>query len=507
MKPSIRSSRRTKIVCTIGPATESRESLESLVTAGMDVARLNFSHGSPAWHRERVELLRQISQEHGRPIGILQDLPGLKLRVGEIASPDGEPVELRTGSTFRIHMGDRVGNALEASVDYLELASQVRPGDRIVLGDGDAELEVRHSDPELITCEVIAGGPLSSRKGLTLPMSPLDFPGLTDEDRAALEIGLEIGVDFIALSFVRSREDIRAARDAILACGGSVPLIAKIERPEAVEQLEAILEESDGLLVARGDLAVAMPLEMIPQVQKRIIRLANAAGKPVITATQMLRSMVSAQRPTRAETTDVANALYDGTDAVMLSEETAVGSYPVATVRIMHRICVATERDMMQNAAPHTLPPERRQSVPDSVAAAACLVARHLNADALLIPTRTGSTAIKIASFRPTQRILAISTHSISVGRLTLTWGVLPLQGHEVPTHEAMLAEAERTAMDAGLLEEDDLVVITAGFPVGGPGSTNTVTVKQIGERIVDGTASWLEETIGEPRLFTGPSD
>lgn len=498
MKASLRHSRRTKIVCTIGPATEDREALEALVDAGMNVARLNFSHGEPGWHRERVRLLREISARRGRPIGIMQDIPGPKLRIGEI--PEG-PVELRSGDTFVLTTDEVEGSVERVSVGgHPSLPEELQAGDRILLADGEIELQVRETGGREISCRVITGGPLSSRKGMNFPDRSLSVPILTDRDREAIRIGIELGVDFVALSFVRTPEDVRQARALIAEGGGSIPLIAKIEKHEALDNLAEILAEVDALLVARGDLAVETPLEEVPQVQKRIIRAANEAGKPVITATQMLRSMVSAPRPTRAESTDVANALYDGTDAVMLSEETAIGSYPVKAVEIMHRICVATERDIAETGPARMLPPDRRHSVSDAVAAAAALVARHVDADALLIPTRTGSSAIQISSLRPPQPILAISTHPVTCGRLTLAWGIVPLVGDDVPSHEAMLAESERCAMEAGLLDQGDLVVITAGFPVGGPGSTNTVTVKAIGEKMETGRRSWREQP-GVPPL------
>ncbi|HJO03793.1 MAG TPA: pyruvate kinase [Acidobacteriota bacterium] len=484
VKRSFGQGRRTKIVCTIGPATQERGQLEALIDAGMDVARLNFSHGEPEWHRRTVALIRAISAARNHPIGVMLDIPGPKLRLGEI--PDG-PIFLDSGSAVRLVAGDSPGDADEISVNYASLADELEPADRIFVGDGDVELEVESIHNNAVHCRVISGGPVSSHKGMNFPTRTLSLPTITPADREAIALGVTAGVDFVALSFVRSGADVELAHSVILEHGGNLPVIAKIEKHEAMQNLDEIIEQSDGLLVARGDLAVEIPLEEVPRAQKRIIRSANAAGKPVITATQMLRSMVSATRPTRAETTDVANALYDGTDAVMLSEETAVGSNPVGAVNIMRRICIATERDMERPEVDRKLPTERRDSVPHVVAAAAALVARLLDVAAILVPTRTGSTAIKMAEFRPRQPILAISTHPVTVGRLTLTWGVIPLLGNEVPTHEAMLAEAEATAREGELLHEGDLVVITAGFPVGGPGTTNTVTVKAIGEDLAVG--------------------
>jgi len=482
----LKNARRTKIVATIGPASQTRENLDALLDAGMNVARLNFSHGDDAWHRERIVLLREVAAARGQTIGILIDCPGPKLRIGKI--PTG-PIELRTGDALRLVTAEATGTHEQVSVSYMTLPEEVHAGDQIFLGDGDVELQVERTEPGTVHCRVVSGGPLSSRKGMNFPTRSLSVPAVTDRDRDGIRLAIEGGADFVALSFVRTAEDVQSAREVMKSYGADLPLIAKIEKHEALDNLAAILEVSDGLLVARGDLAVDIPLEDVPQVQKRIIRMANDAGKPVITATQMLRSMVTAQRPARAETTDVANALYDGTDAVMLSEETAIGAHPALVVSIMDRICRATECSMMESDSHHSLPGGRHDSIPDVVAAAASLVSRLLSADALLVPTRTGSTAIKMAEFRPAQPILAISTHPLTVGRMTLSWGVWPLLGDEVPTHEDMLREAERVVIRAGMVEEGDLVVITAGFPVGGPGSTNTVTVKRIGEQMADG--SW----------------
>lgn len=496
MNSNLKKARRTKIVCTIGPATQSPERLGALMDAGMNVARLNFSHGDGDWHRERIQAIREAAAERGRPIGILVDSPGPKLRVGKI--PEG-PITLVAGAPYRLVTHDEPGTAEQVSVSYETLPDEVHPGDQIFLGDGDVELRVDRTEPGVVHCIVVSGGPLSSRKGMNFPNRTLQVDSLTERDLEAIELAVETGADFLALSFVRTANDVNAARAVLTEHGASVPLIAKIEKHEALDNLDSILEAADGLLVARGDLAVDIPLEEVPWVQKKIIRAANDAGKPVITATQMLRSMVTDPRPTRAEATDVANALYDGTDAVMLSEETAIGAHPLEAVSIMDRICRATERSMHKSTSHRRLPQERHDSIPDVVAAAASLVSRLLNADAVLVPTRTGSTAVKMAEFRPRQPILAISTHPASVGRMTLSWGVWPLLGNEVPTHEDMLAEAERVAIEGGLLETGDLVVITAGFPVGGPGSTNTVTVKAIGDEMAGG--GWNDET--QQTLFT----
>lgn len=473
--------RRTKIVCTLGPASETLEQIRALFAAGMDVARLNFSHQTIDWHRERVSMIRDISAEAGWPIGILQDLPGPKIRVGNF--PDG-PVELKAGQEFALTADGADGNIDGVCVNQEALIEAVEPGDPILLADGTIRLRVVHIENNSVVCEVTVGGKLGSHKGVNLPNRTLALPSMTDYDREALVAGLDMGVDFVALSFVRSRDDVEKARKVIEEHDRDVSIIAKIEKYEALENLEGIIEAVDALMVARGDLAVEIPLWDVPQVQKKVIKAANAAAKPVITATQMLLSMVDSSRPARAETSDVANALYDGTDAIMLSEETAVGSYPVEAVEVMAKICVAAEKKICQPGSYRDLPRDRRHLVPDAVATAACMVARHLKAKALVVPTRTGSTAIKIGACRPSQPIIAIGTHVETVGRMTLVWGVVPIYGEDLLTHESMLMEAERRAEASGLINKGDLLVITAGFPVGGPGSTNTVTVKTAGEQL-----------------------
>lgn len=447
----------------------------------MDVARLNFSHETIDWHRERVAMIRKVAEEAGCPIGILQDLPGPKIRVGNF--PDG-PVALKAGQEYRLTMDGADGDVRGTSVNYLTLADEVEPGDPILLADGAIRLRVIRVEGGVIVCEVVGGGTLASRKGVNLPTRTLSLPAMTAYDHEALAAGLDMGVDFVGLSFVRSREDVEMARKVMQEHGRQVPIIAKIEKHEAVENLDEIIEAVDAVMVARGDLAVEIPLWEVPQVQKRIISAANEAAKPVITATQMLLSMVDSPRPARAETSDVANALYDGTDAIMLSEETAIGNYPVEAVEVMAKISIATESKLCTPGAYRMLPEHRRHLVPDAVAAAACMLARHVQATALVVPTRTGSTAIKIAACRPSVPIVAIVTHPEAIGRMTLVWGVIPIYGEELLTHESMLLEVEQRAEAAGLVKKGDVLVITAGFPVGGPGSTNTVTVKTVGEQL-----------------------
>lgn len=450
--------------------------------AGMDVARLNFSHQSLDWHAETAALLKEICKELDYPVGILQDLPGPKVRIGGVHE---EAFELRPGTRFTLCMGAVEPTPERVSVNYERLSEAVQEEDPILLADGSILLRVMEVHPDAVVTEVEIGGRLRSKQGLNLPTRSLDLPALTDFDREALAAGLEMGVDFVAMSFVRRAADIEDARELMRDHGCEIPIIAKIEKHEALENLAEIIEAVDGLMVARGDLAVEIPLEDVPRAQKRIIAAANTAAKPVITATQMLGSMVESPRPTRAETTDVAHALYDGTDAVMLSEETAVGGYPLRAVEIMDRICRATEQAIIEESGGRRpVSATRRHQIPDAVASAACLLAEHLEADTIVVPTRTGATAIKVAVCRPRQPIVAIGTDPGVVGRLTMVWGVHPIYGQEMNTHEGMLMRAEKRAEAAGLVEPGDLLVITAGFPVGGPGSTNTVTVKVAGQQL-----------------------
>jgi len=464
--------RRTKIVCTIGPASRDPAVLARLVEAGMDVARLNFSHGTHEEHARVIAALRALGSRARRPVAILQDLAGLKIRIGEIAPGH---VRLEPGSVFTLTSRSVPGSAGEASVSYPELARSVRPGDRLLLADGEIALQAEETTPTDVRCRVLAGGLLSSHKGISLPGRTVDGPSLTDKDREDLAFGVAQGVDYAALSFVRCGDDVRQVRAYLAERGASVPLIAKIEKHEALACVDEILDASDGIMVARGDLGVETPLEHVPLLQKMLIDRANRAGKPVITATQMLLSMVERPRPTRAEVADVANAILDGTDALMLSEETASGRFPVEAAETMRRIAEDTEsafpfEQWMRRFEDRTL-----QTLPEAVASAAAELAEHIGAGVIVAWTESGETPRLVAKHRPRRPILALSTRAETARRLALVWGVEPLVVELEPNTDAMLERAPALAVAHGLLRHGETAVITAGIPIGVAGSTNLI--------------------------------
>jgi pyruvate kinase len=465
---------RTKIVCTIGPASESPETIERLIVAGMDVARLNFSHGTHERHAEAIAAIRDLSARRGRPVAVLQDLGGLKIRVGEIA--DG-PVTLEPGATFTLTARPVPGDAQAVSITYAGLPRDVRAGDTLLLSDGDLELRVVGTTDVDVTCEVVIGGQLLPHKGINLPTRSVAGESFTDRDRRDLAFGLRHEIDFVALSFVRSAADVRAAAEFMEARGRRVPMIAKIEKHEAVAALDEILDVVDGVMVARGDLGVEIPLARVPRVQKSVIERANRAGKPVITATHMLRSMVHNPRPTRAEVADVANAVLDGTDAVMLSEETAIGRDPVEAVATMRRIAEEAETSFPYEAALRRYTPGTPS---EAVARAACLLAEDLDAAAIVTLTESGSTARLAAKYRPRCPILAATRHAETCRRLALIWGVVPILTEPAPDTDRWLEGARAAARAAGHLPPGARIVITAGFPPGQPGTTNLIKTETV---------------------------
>jgi len=463
---------RTKIVCTIGPASRSPEMLARLTAAGMDVARLNFSHGTHSEHAAVVAALRRIAEQARRPIAILQDLAGIKIRIGEIG---GGVVRLESGASFTLTSRAVAGDAAAVSVSYPALTESVRPGDRLLLADGEIELCAEDVTPTDIRCRVLAGGPLSSHKGISLPARSIAAPGLTEKDREDLAFGIAQGVDYVALSFVRGGDDVRQAKAFMAELGAKIPIIAKIEKHEALPRIDEILAESDGIMVARGDLGVETPLEHVPLLQKMLIEKSNRAGKPVITATQMLLSMVDSPRPTRAEVGDVANAILDGTDAVMLSEETASGRYPAEAVATMKRIAEDTEAAFPFEQWMRRFEDRSLQGLPEAVAGAACELAEHIGAALIVAWTESGATARLVAKHRPRRPILALSSLPATARRLALVWGVIPLVAEEGRDTDAMMQKAPTLAVEAGLLKPGETAVITAGIPMGVAGSTNLI--------------------------------
>jgi pyruvate kinase len=469
---------RTKIVCTIGPASRSPRILRRLILAGMNVARLNFSHGTHSEHLAVLRQVRRLASELGRPVAVLQDLGGPKIRVGEFAAG---PVTLKPGAVFTL-TGRRVpGDETRVSVSYPRLAAEVRPGDPLLLSDGALELVVLRRTARDVVCRVVTGGPLASHKGVNLPSRSLRVPSLTARDKRDLDFGVRHGVDFVALSFVRRAADISEVRRFIEARGASIPIVAKIEKHEALERIDEIVAAADAVMVARGDLGVETPLENVPQVQKMLIRLANRSGKPVITATQMLRSMVDSPRPTRAEVSDVANAILDGTDAVMLSEETAVGRYPLEAVRMMAKVARETESAFPYQTWFRDRNAGATDSLAEAVAFSACTLAASVRAACLVTFTSSGSTARLASRCRPACPIAAPTPHPSTYRRLALVWGVVPILGRRLKTSDAMIGQALRAARQAGLAKKGDTVIITAGIPPGVPGTTNLIKAETIG--------------------------
>ncbi len=467
--------RRTKIICTIGPASDSPSLIEDLIRGGMDVARLNFSHGTHKEHAEKIRLIRRLSSDLGHRVAILQDLAGPKIRIGDIPAPG---VHLDPGRIFTLTNRPITGSKDAVSLTYPELPMEVREGDQILLADGTLEMKVLHTTPTDIQCEVVIGGWLSSRKGINIPSGTIKAPSLTEKDIRDLQFGLEQGVDIVALSFVRCAEDILKTKEIIAKTKADTPVIAKIEKHEALKDLDAILDVSDGIMVARGDLGVEIPLERVPQAQKEIIREANTVGKPVITATQMLSSMVDSTRPTRAEAADVANAILDGTDAVMLSEETATGKYPLKAVEYMSLIAMEAEKKY-----PHARYLEVRGkgwSITESVAHAACMLANHLNVRAIVAFTQSGTTAQEISRFRPAQPIIALSPIEQTLRRLALHWNVIPCHIAPLSDTDDMIEKAAETALKTKKAAPGDTIVITAGLPVRSTGATNMIRVKKL---------------------------
>ena len=462
--------RRTKIVATLGPASDSPEKLRQLVAAGMDAARLNLSHGAHADHAETARRVRETEAEAGRPIALIADLQGPKLRIGELA----EPMVLRNGERITV-CAEEVSKDGELPVAPAVIGDVLKPGHDVLIDDGLVRLRVGEVEHGRAHCEVIVGGVVSSHKGVNLPGVPLPIPSLTRKDIADLEFALELGVDFVALSFVRSPADVRDLRALIEQAGSHAHVIAKIEKSEAVDVLDDVLAECDAVMVARGDLGVEIGPALVPLVQKRIIFKALERGKPVITATQMLESMVHHPEPTRAEASDVANAILDGTSAVMLSGETAVGEYPVEAVAYMDRIARAIEPSMTYR---HEIPTaEQNPTIGGAMSNAACDIAEALRAKAILVPTFRGKTASSVARLRPQRPIIALTHIEWARRQMALEWGVTPILIKQCDDVEELWNESVRAAREAGHIEVGDRVVITAGTQVNLPGSTNVIKV------------------------------
>jgi len=468
-------SRRAKIVCTLGPATAEAKAIRSLVDAGMDIARLNLSHGTTDDHALACRRVREAGDASRRAVGVLADLPGPKIRLDTFA---GGAATLERGAEFRITTEPVPGDARRASTSYAALARDVKPGDAVLIDDGNVALEVVSTDGREVVTRVVQGGRVSDHKGINLPGVKVSAPTLDAHNRDLLRFALDRGVDWVAMSFVRSAADAADARAVMEEAGRSVPLIAKIEKPEAVDDLDAIVEAFDGLMVARGDLGVEMPLERVPLTQKRAVQLGREHGKPVIVATQMLESMIHAPRPTRAEASDVANAVFDGADALMLSGETSIGEHPVETVRTMARIICAAEEGGLDLLPPIHGKPATRS---DAIAAAAAQIAAEVGAKALVGFTLSGATVRRLASHRTHTPLLAFTTEPSVRSQLALVWGVETFVVQELGSLDEMFALVDRSLLELGRGEKDDFVVIVAGMPSWRRGSTNTIRVHKLG--------------------------
>jgi len=465
--------RKTKIVCTIGPASDSPDVIAQLLKAGMNVARLNFSHGTHEEHLTRLKTLRKVAKEQGAVLGIMQDIQGPKIRIGDIPGK----VMLEAGQTFVITTEECVGSAERVSVNYQKLPQDVGPGNVIYLDDGLLKLEVTEVKGNDVYCQVVVGGELSSRKGVTLPGVSADLPAVTEADIEDLHFGVKHGVDMVAASFVRTAEGVETVREIIRSAGADIPVIAKIENHEGVENIDEIIAAADGIMVARGDMGVEMRPEDVPFIQKMIISKCNEAGKPVITATQMLDSMIRNARPTRAEVTDVASAILDGTDAVMLSGETAVGKYPVLTVEIMSRIAQRAEQSLDREKFTTIKNFDHSLSIAEAISYATWHTCRAVNAAAIICSTQRGSTARMVSRYRPDAPILAMTPNEQVVRQLALVWGVCPILVPPTSDIDGMLDVSINAALRSGLVSKGDIVTISAGVLTDKPGSTNLLQV------------------------------
>jgi pyruvate kinase len=466
--------RFTKIVATLGPASSSRERLRALFEAGADVFRLNFSHGTQDDHRQRVELLRALEKEFKPPIAILMDLQGPKLRLGAFAKG---PLELKRGQKLRFDMDEAPGTAKRVPLPHPEIFKAARPDGILLIDDGRVRLRIVAHDETTIDTEVEVAGPISDRKGVNLPNLAIPLSPMTAKDHRDLTYGLSLGVDWVALSFVQHAMDIAELKKLV---AGRAAVMAKLEKPLAIDHLDEIIEQSDGIMVARGDLGVEMPPEAVPPLQKRILAACRVAGKPAIVATQMLDSMVHSPTPTRAEASDVATAVYDATDAVMLSAESASGDYPVEAVTIMDRICKSVEADPLYRKLMDASRHEPEATTADAISAAARQCAHTLSAAAIVTYTTTGSTTLRAARERPDVRILCLTPKLETARRMALTWGVHPIQTDDAHNFADMVARAVRVARQQKIAEPGERLVITAGVPFGTPGATNILRIAYV---------------------------
>ncbi len=496
--------RRTKIVCTIGPAIDTEERIANLIEAGMDVARLNLSHGSREDHLRRLNMIRDISSGMKRSVGFLFDTRGPEVRTGDLAE---DYVVLEDGQDFVLTTEPVIGSSQKVSVTYPELHRDLEPGCSILIDDGLISLEVLEVSGREIKCRVLHGGKLRSYKGLNTPGTRINLPAIGDEDREDIRAALENEVDFLAASFTRGYDDILEIRRLVENNSGSIMILAKIESREGVENYDEILEVADGIMVARGDLGVEIPPEEVPLLQKQFIKKCNMVGKPVITATQMLDSMIRNPRPTRAEASDVANAIFDGTDAVMLSGETAIGRFPIESVETMSRIAERTEEGLDYKRIMEELSPTMKKTVTDAISYGTCHISYELNADAIITATQSGHTARMVSKYKPRAPIVAVTSRRQIASQLTLTWGVRAVICQPAKSTDDMFLNAIQGSLNEGLIKDGNLVVITAGVPVGVSGTTNLLRVETVGEVIVKGTGIGKSAASGTACIVKNESD
>ncbi|MGW8332379.1 pyruvate kinase [Streptomyces sp. NPDC055897] len=470
--------RRSKIVCTLGPAVDSHEQLVALIEAGMSVARFNFSHGSQAEHQARYDRVRKAAEKTGRAVGVLADLQGPKIRLAKFAEG---PVELVRGDEFTITAEDVPGDKSICGTTYKGLPGDVAKGDPILINDGNVELKVVSVEGPRVKTIVIEGGVISDHKGINLPGAAVNVPALSEKDIEDLRFALNMGCDLVALSFVRDADDVKDVHKVMDEVGRRVPVIAKVEKPQAVANMEGVVAAFDGVMVARGDLAVEYPLEKVPMVQKRLVELCRRNAKPVIVATQMMESMITNSRPTRAEASDVANAILDGADAVMLSAESSVGAYPIETVKTMSKIVEAAEEELLSKGLQPLVPGKKPRTQGGSVARAACEIADFLDGKALVAFTQSGDTARRLSRYRTCQPILAFTTDPSTRNQLALSWGVETYVVPHVDSTDAMVDLVDAELLKLNRYSAGDTMVITAGSPPGIPGTTNMVRVHQLG--------------------------
>ena len=497
--------RKTKIVCTIGPSSESLENTKKLITAGMNVARLNFSHGDYEEHGNRIKAIRQASQELNKTVAILLDTKGPEIRLGKLKE---EPIELVQGEYITLTTEEILGDINRVPVTYKDLPTDVSVGATILIDDGLIGLTVLDIQGTEIKCQIVNSGQIKSKKGVNVPGVAISMPGLTEKDISDIKFGIEVGVDFIAASFVRRASDVLEIRELLERHDARhIHIISKIENQQGVDNLDEILEVSDGLMVARGDLGVEIPAEEVPLVQKRMIEKCNRAGKPVITATQMLDSMQRNPRPTRAEASDVANAIFDGTDAIMLSGETAAGKYPVESVETMARIAESAEsalhyREMFTKQAN-----AQQTSVTEAISQAVANSALDLEAKAIVTSTESGYTARMVSKYKPKSPIIAVTPVEQVLRRLQLVWGVTPVKGVSASTTDEMFEIAVQGALDSGIVRLGDTIVITAGVPVGRSGTTNLIKIHNVGELIAQGQGIGSQSTTGKIVIANSPEE